>query len=136
MDKSVLVSVIIPCYNQGEFLDECLTSVFASSYKQIEVIVVNDGSTDNSIEIIASLNAKYNFTLIDQINSGPSIARNNGVLASKGKYILPLDADDKIGGTYIEHAVKTLELKILFLYKVRGITVYLKIVWIKNFTKT
>ena len=110
MERSVLVSVIIPCYNQGEFLDECLTSVFASSYKQVEVIVVNDGSTDNSIEIISSLNAKYKFTLIDQINSGPSIARNNGVLASKGKYILPLDADDKIGGTYIKHAVKTLEL--------------------------
>ncbi len=109
MDKSGLVSVIIPCYNQSEFLDECLTSVYDSSYKQIEVIVINDGSTDNSIEIITSLNAKYNFTLIDQVNMGPSLARNNGVLASKGKYILPLDADDKIGNSYIKNAVFQLE---------------------------
>ena len=112
MDKSVLVSVIIPCYNQGEFLDECLNSVYASSYKQIEVIIINDGSIDNSIEIITSLNAKYNFSLIDQVNSGPSIARNNGVLASTGKYILPLDADDKIGNNYIEKAVEVLEQNI------------------------
>ena len=107
-NEVALVSVIIPCYNQGEFLEECLTSVISSSYKQIEVIVINDGSTDNSIEIISSLNAKYKFTLIDQINAGPSVARNNGILASKGKYILPLDADDKIGETYIENAVNQL----------------------------
>ena len=109
MDKSGLVSVIIPCYNQGEFLEECLTSVYDSSYKQVEVIVINDGSTDNSIEIISSLNSKFKFTLIDQLNLGPSSARNNGVLASKGKYILPLDADDRIGRTYIQNAVIQLE---------------------------
>ena len=109
MDKSGLVSVIIPCYNQGEFLEECLTSVYDSSYKQVEVIVINDGSTDNSIEIISSLNSKFKFTLIDQLNLGPSSARNNGVIASKGKYILPLDADDKIGRTYIQNALIQLE---------------------------
>ena len=108
MDKSVLVSVIIPCYNQGEFLEECVSSVYGSSYKQIEVIIINDGSTDHSLEIITFLKAKFKFTLIDQVNSGPSVARNNGILASKGKYILPLDADDKIGETYIENAVNQL----------------------------
>ena len=109
MEALKLVSVIIPCYNQGEFLEECLISVFASTYKYIEVIVINDGSKDNSLEIIISLNTKYNFTLLDQVNSGPSIARNNGVLVSKGKYILPLDADDKIGRSYIENAVIQLD---------------------------
>ena len=104
-----LVSVIIPCYNQGEFLEECLYSVLDSTYKNIEVIVVNDGSTDHSLEIITFLKAKFNFTFIDQVNLGPSIARNNGVLASTGKYILPLDADDKIGNNYIEKAVEVLE---------------------------
>ena len=109
MEALKLVSVIIPCYNQGEFLEECLISVFASTYKLIEVIVINDGSKDNSLEIITSLNTKYNFTLLDQVNSGPSIARNNGILVSKGKYILPLDADDKIGRSYIADAVIQLE---------------------------
>ena len=109
MENPVLVSVIIPCYNQGEFIEECLISVFSSTHKHIEVIVINDGSTDNSLEIITSLNTKYNFILFDQINSGPSIARNNGILISKGKYILPLDADDKIGSSYIENAVIQLE---------------------------
>jgi glycosyltransferase involved in cell wall biosynthesis len=108
MNDIPLVSLIIPCYNQGEFLEECLISVFSSTHKHIEVIVINDGSTDNSLEIITSLNTKYNFILFDQINSGPSIARNNGILISKGKYILPLDADDKIGNTYIENSVNQL----------------------------
>ena len=109
MEALKLVSVIIPCYNQGEFLEECLISVFASTYKHIEVIVINDGSKDNSLEIITSLNTKYNFTLLDQVNSGPSIARNNGILVSKGNYILPLDADDKIGRSYIADAVIQLD---------------------------
>lgn len=104
-----LVSIVIPCYNQGEYLEECLISVFTSSYKSIEVIVVNDGSKDDTLEFINDLKEKFDFIFIDQINSGPSIARNNGVLASKGKYILPLDADDKIGNNYIEKAVEVLE---------------------------
>ena len=112
MERSVLVSVIIPCYNQGRYLEECLNSVYSSSYDKLEVIVVNDGSTDNSLEEIKALKTKFKFTLIDQINLGPSIARNNGVLASTGKYILPLDADDKISETYIEKAVEVLEQNI------------------------
>ena len=104
-----LVSVIIPCYNQGEFLEECLNSVYDSSYKQVEVIVINDGSTDNSREVISTLKTKFNFILIDQINLGPSLARNNAIIVSKGKYILPLDADDRIGRTYIQNALIQLE---------------------------
>lgn len=107
----IKVSIVIPCYNQGKFLEECLNSVFASSYKEVEVIVVNDGSTDNSIEYINHLKGKFNFTFIDQLNSGPSVARNNGISAGDGKYILPLDADDKIGATYIENAIRILEKK-------------------------
>lgn len=107
-----LVSIVIPCYNQGEFLEECLISVFNSTYKSIEVIVVNDGSKDDTLEFINDLKEKFDFIFIDQVNSGPSIARNNGVLVSTGKYILPLDADDKIGNNYIEKAVEVLEQNI------------------------
>lgn len=104
-----LVSIIIPCYNQGEFLEECLSSVYDSSYKQIEVIIINDGSTDNSKEIIEALSFNFNFKFIHQENSGPSIARNNAIQASSGAYVLPLDADDLIGTNYIEKAVEVLE---------------------------
>ena len=112
MDKSVLVSVIIPCYNQGEFLEECLTSVFASSYKLVEVIVVNDGSTDNTKSIIDELQNKFIFQVIHQENKGLAETRNVGIRVAGGKYILPLDSDDKIGQTYIENAFKTLELNL------------------------
>ena len=103
-----LVSVIIPCYNQGEFLEECLTSVFASSYANLEVIVVNDGSTDDTPLLIESLKTKFNFELIHQENKGLAETRNVGIRYSKGRFILPLDADDRIGVTYIENAVKVL----------------------------
>lgn len=109
MENQILVSVIIPCYNQGEFLEDCLTSVYASSYREIEVIVVNDGSIDNTHLIIRELQNTFSFHLIEQENQGLAQTRNIGILSSKGKYILPLDADDKIGVTYIENAVKKIE---------------------------
>lgn len=103
-----LVSVIIPCYNQGEFLEECLISVFDSSYADLEVIVVNDGSTDNSNETIQQLQNQFNFIYINQENAGPSNARNQAIKVASGTYILPLDADDKIGKDYIGKAVEIL----------------------------
>ena len=105
------VSIIIPCYNQGNFLEECLNSVYSSTYDKLEVIVVNDGSTDNSKEIIDKLNLRFHFKAIHQGNAGPSTARNIGVKASSGEYILPLDADDKISEDYIEKAVSVLDAK-------------------------
>jgi len=108
MESKELVSVIIPCYNQGEFLEECLTSVFSSSYANLEVIVVNDGSTDDTPLTIESLKSKFNFELINQKNKGLAETRNVGIRYSKGRFILPLDADDRVGKTYIESAVKVM----------------------------
>ena len=108
MRKVSFVSVIIPCYNQGEFLEECLTSVFESSYTDLEVIVVNDGSTDNSNETIQQLQNQFKFTFINQNNAGPSNARNQAIKVATSTYILPLDADDKIGKDYISQAVQVL----------------------------
>lgn len=108
MNNDKLVSVIIPCYNQGEFLEECLTSVFNSTYQSIEVIVVNDGSTDNTSTIIESLKLVFKINVIHQTNKGLAETRNVGIKHSKGRFILPLDADDRIGETYIENAVKVL----------------------------
>lgn len=104
------VSVIVPCYNQGEFLQECLESVFASTYSDWECIIVNDGSFDNT-ETVAEVfvNKDGRFKYIYQNNQGVSAARNNGILASHGDLILPLDGDDKISPYYMEKAIKVFE---------------------------
>lgn len=104
-----LVSVIIPCYNQGQYIDEAVDSVLAQTYQNLEIIIVNDGSTDElSIEILGNYK-KTKTTVLHTANKGLPSARNYAIKMSKGKYILPLDADDKIGSTYMEKAVNLLE---------------------------
>lgn len=101
-----LVSIIVPCYNQAEYLPDALDSVISQTYINWECIIVNDGSTDNS-EQIALQYCKKNkrFKYIKQGNHGLAQTRNNGIKESTGVYILPLDADDKIGEKYVELAV-------------------------------
>lgn len=112
MLHSHLVSVIIPCFNQGRFLSETINSVLQSNYPSIELIIINDGSTDNTEQIGLSLENKHeNVIYISQSNSGPSIARNKGIEKASGKFILPLDADDLISSNYIAEAIKVLDSK-------------------------
>ena len=107
--KKNKVSVIIPCYNQGEFVTEALDSVLASDYGNIEIIIVNDGSDDGITEnVLETINHPL-VKIIHQQNQGLPAARNNGINASSGKYILPLDADDKIHPSYISKAVEILD---------------------------
>lgn len=101
------VSVVIPSYNKGLFLAETLDSVIAQTYNFFECIIVDDGSTDNSNEIALKYCANdERIKLISQSNLGLSMARNTGIQASDGEYILPLDADDTISNTYLELAIK------------------------------
>lgn len=104
-----LISVIIPCYNQGRYLAESIGSVLASGYTAYEIVVVDDGSTDpETCEILAALD--YPRTrLIRRLNGGLAAARNSGIAAAKGTYILPLDADDRIGPGYLAQAVQAFE---------------------------
>ncbi len=103
------VSVIIPCFNQAEFLYESVDSVLAQTYQDFEIIVVNDGSTDvESIRILETFN-RPKTSIIHSANRGLASARNLAIEHAKGRYILPLDADDKIGGTYLEKCVAVLE---------------------------
>jgi GT2 family glycosyltransferase/glycosyltransferase involved in cell wall biosynthesis len=98
------VSVIIPCYNQSEYLPDAIRSLDQQYYKNIECIIVNDGSGDSTIEIANSLISKYknlNLILLNKQNGGLADARNFGIQAAKGKYILPLDADDTINPNFI-----------------------------------
>ena len=85
-------SIIIPVYNVEKYIKKCLDSVFNQSYKDYEVIVINDGSKDESMKIVD----KYDVIRIDQENKGLSAARNKGCSIAKGEYLLFLDSDDYI----------------------------------------
>ena len=103
------VSVIIPCYNHGAYLDKAVQSVLDQTFQDYEIIIVNDGSTDqDTIKILKYYN-RPKTAVIHTDNQGSSSARNNGIKISQGDYILPLDADDKIGNTYLKDAVQILE---------------------------
>ena len=91
-NKFPLVSVIIPSYNYLRYIDKCLESVFNQDYPNIEVIVVDDGSTDGSLEYLQSLTNPIK--ILQQRNQGVSIARNIGLFESRGEFIAFLDADD------------------------------------------
>jgi glycosyltransferase involved in cell wall biosynthesis len=103
------ISVIIPCYNHGQYVDEAVDSILASTFKDFEIIVINDGSTDDFTNQKLDRYDKPQTRVIKTVNQGLSAARNNGIKEAKGKYILPLDADDKIEKTYLEKAVNYLE---------------------------
>ncbi|WP_179415181.1 glycosyltransferase family 2 protein [Mucilaginibacter sp. E4BP6] len=100
------ISIIVPCYNQAEYLPETLTSVLAQTVADWECIIVNDGSTDDTEAVAKEWTAKdERFKYIHQQNRGLSEARNKGIESAKGEYILPLDSDDLIGKEYIDKAL-------------------------------
>lgn len=106
----VKVSIIVPCYNQAQYLNECLNSVLNQTYINWECVIVNDGSPDNTKGIAEKwLELDPRFKYLEQVNLGVSVARNLGISNADGKYILPLDADDKISPDYIKLAVRELE---------------------------
>lgn len=105
-----MVSVIIPCYNYAHFLSDALDSIMAQSYNDWECIVINDGSPDNTEEVaLKYCGIDTRFKYLYKENGGHSSARNYGIRRSRGTYILPLDADDKISPDFIERAVKVIE---------------------------
>lgn len=105
-----LVSVIIPVYNCEAYLDKCLQSVVTQSYKNIEIIIVNDGSTDSSSDIIRRYADSYSNVLsVEQANMGVSEARNRGIDRAQGEFILFLDGDDYIGADYVSSLVEAAE---------------------------
>ena len=110
-EKTIMVSVIVPIYNVEEYLEECLESIRNQTYTNIEVILVNDGSTDGSREICESYCEKdIRFRLINQENQGQSVARNRGVKESVGQYIMFVDSDDVVNTDVLEvllHYMKT-----------------------------
>lgn len=102
--NSPLISIIIPIYNSADFLEECLLSVKQQTYKNIEVILVDDGSRDESKLICQKfIENDERFILFVQENQGVSVARNQGLQSVRGEYITFVDSDDMIDAHYIEY---------------------------------
>lgn len=100
MNKDPLISVIVPAYNSSKYVKKCIQSVLNQDYNNFELIVVNDGSTDNTLEILNTLSKKDNrIKVLNQKNSGVSSARNLGLSNSSGEYITFLDSDDTLTKT-------------------------------------
>ena len=101
--NNIRISIIIPVYNTSKFLEKCLKSIIEQNFKEIEIICVNDGSTDNSLEILEKLQKKDNrIIIINKENGGLTSARNAGLKEAKGKYCLNIDSDDWIEQGYLK----------------------------------
>ena len=104
-----LVSVVIPYFRLDRYLPETLASVAEQTHPGIETIVVNDGSLRDEDRLIDGLSGRAGLRVVTQVNSGLGAARNLGASQSRGRYVLPLDADDLLAPTFIERCVETLE---------------------------
>jgi glycosyltransferase involved in cell wall biosynthesis len=108
--KSV-VSIIIPNYNQSNYITECINSVKSQSFTDFECVVYDDCSTDNSLSIIENLTSNdRRFSIYKgKVNKGLAHARNTAITKAEGRYILPLDSDDYISSNFLQEAVHVLE---------------------------
>jgi glycosyltransferase involved in cell wall biosynthesis len=103
-----LVSVVVPCFNHGRFLREALSSVDTPEVRT-EIIVVDDGSTDSTPQVIASFETTNEFRSVRQENAGLAAARNRGLRESRGKYLVFLDADDRLAPGAVDQGARRLE---------------------------
>jgi glycosyltransferase involved in cell wall biosynthesis len=112
MSPSPRVSVVVPCWNQAHFLDDCVGSLLASDYEDFEIVIVDDGSPDDTREVAKRLIAQHpdrQLRLVERENGGLPAARNSGIAAARGELILPLDSDDMVGPRYLSLLVEALD---------------------------
>lgn len=111
-----LISIIVPVYNVSKFLPQCLDSLIKQSYQNIEIIAVNDGSTDNSLEILNRYAQTFSqIRIISQANAGLSAARNTGIATSKGEYLCFVDSDDWMDTDTCRKAIEATQKKMWIL---------------------
>lgn len=105
------VSVVVPLYNCGSFIHECLTSIINQDYDDIEILVINDSSTDNSLKIVQSIAKEhFNVRIINSpVNQGLCKTRNTGIIEASGEYIVCVDADDVIAPYAINHLMNAIQ---------------------------
>jgi glycosyltransferase involved in cell wall biosynthesis len=102
--KSALVSIIIPCYNAENYIKKTIDSVLCQTYQNFEIIIVNDGSTDNSSSIVKTI-MDDRIHLVEHENQGVSFSRNKGIAMAKGEFIVFLDADDLLHPSFLEKRI-------------------------------
>ncbi|MBD5402939.1 glycosyltransferase [bacterium] len=107
MNEKIAVSVIVPVYNVEKYLKRCLNSLINQTLKNIEIICINDGSTDKSAKILNEYSSDKRIKIINQQNSGPSISRNKGINIAKGEYIGFIDSDDWVDLDFYEKLYKS-----------------------------
>lgn len=104
-EEDMKVSIIIPVFNAGKYLQKCLESILIQDSTEIEIICVDDGSTDDSLDILHRYEKHFcNMKIIKQCHEGLSVARNNGLLLATGEYIFYVDADDLVEKNFILYA--------------------------------
>lgn len=108
-NEAPLVSVVIPCYNHGAYIRDAVESVCAQTFSDVEMVIVDDGSNNQETRAVLAGLSDAGYRVIRTKNNGPASARNTGIANSRGRYILPLDADDLIAPEFIERAVPLLE---------------------------
>ena len=110
MKNNPLISVVVPIYNTSKYLPRCLNSIINQTYKNLEIICINDGSTDNSLSILQNYAQKDSrIKITTQKNAGLSAARNTGIIKSTGKYITFVDSDDEISHNMLEKLLVSLQ---------------------------
>lgn len=110
MKNQPLISVIVPVYNVEKYLNRCLQSIYDQTYQNIEVILVDDGSTDSSLRLLEKyVKDDPRAKIIRQSNKGLSAARNTGIQHAKGEYLTFIDSDDYVMDDYIEYMYRLLE---------------------------
>ena len=116
------VSIIVPIYNVEKYLNNCLNSIVNQTYPNLEIILVNDGSTDSSLEIIQEYSKKYkNIICINIDNHGQGYARNVGLKKATGEYVMFIDSDDYVDLKIVEklaNSIKDSDIAICNIYKV------------------
>lgn len=108
MEKSTIdFTVIVPVYNAEEYLDRCIESILNQTFTNYELLLVNDGSKDNSLQILRKFEKiDKRITVFTQENQGVSVARNQGIENAKGEYICFIDSDDWVENDYLENLYK------------------------------
>lgn len=105
------ISIIVPIYNAVQTIEKCLDSILANNFSDFEVVLVNDGSTDESGQVIVKYSQKYQqkIKIIEQENLGVAVARNNGIIAASGDYVMFVDNDDYVESDYLQKFFEQME---------------------------